>query len=302
MDQITKLDQIVKHLKKKQIKRKIAVALAQDSNTIGAIAQAIEQGFVDAFMLGNKEKIEQTALDENINPKIFEIIHIPDDTQAVTETVKMVKNGQADILMKGLVGTDKFLKAVLDKTEGLLPDKAIMSYVAVIEIPKYHKLLFVTDTAVLPNPDLKQKSAMLTYAVKMANSFGIENPKVALIAAAEKVNVTQSHTIDYAMMCKMVERRQLPKCTIDGPLDIFLACDPESVKIKGVPTPINGDADVLLFPTLDACNAFYKGLMLFGGGELAGLIQGTTKPVVVMSRSESPKSKFYCIALACLTA
>ena len=301
MNQITKLDQLVEHLKQKGIKRKIAVSLAQDSNTVGAISQAVEQGFVEAFMIGNRQKIEETARNENINPEIFKIIDIPDDNQAVIESVRMVKNGEADILMKGLVGTDKFLKAVLDKNNGLLPEKAIMSYVAVIEVPKYHKLLFVTDTAVLPNPDLKQKSAMLTYAVKMANSFGIENPKVALIAAAEKVNETQPHTIDYAMMCKMVERGQLPKCTIDGPLDIFLACDPESVKIKGVPTPINGDADVLLFPTLDACNAFYKGLMLFGCGELAGLIQGTIKPVVVMSRSESPKSKFYCIALACLT-
>jgi phosphate butyryltransferase len=301
MNQITKLDQIVEHLKQKGIKRRIAVALAQDSNTVGAIAQAIEQGFVEALMLGDRQKIEQTAINENIDPKIFNIVHIPDDTQAVIEAVRAVKNGQSDILMKGLVGTDKFLKAVLDKTEGLLPDKAIMSYVAVIEVPKYHKLLFVTDTAVLPNPDLKQKSAMLAYAVKMANSFGIDNPKVALIAAAEKINTTQTHSIDYAMMCKMVERGQLPKCTIDGPLDIFLACDPDSVKIKGVPTPVNGDADILLFPTLDACNAFYKGLMLFGGGELAGLIQGTTKPVVVMSRSESSKSKFYCIALACLT-
>lgn len=302
MSQITKLDQIVEHLKQKGIKRKIAVALAQDSNTVGAIAQATEQGFIDAFMIGDQQKIEQTARTENIDPSIFNIIHIPNDNQAVIESVRMVKNGQADILMKGLVGTDKFLKAVLDKNEGLLPEKAVMSYVAVIEVPKYHKLLFVTDTAVLPYPDLKQKTAMLTYAVKMANSFGIENPKVALISAAEKVVPNQPSTIDYAMMCKMVERGQLPKCTIDGPLDIFLACDPESVVIKGVNTPINGDADILLFPTLEACNSFYKGLMLFGGGELAGLIQGTIKPVVVMSRSESPKSKFYCIALACLTA
>lgn len=302
MNRIFKLEQIVEHLKQKNIKRKIAVALAQDSNTLGAVAQAISQGFVEAFMIGDKQKIEHTAQAENIDPAIFSIIHIPAEEQAVMEAVRMVRNGQADVLMKGLVGTDKFLKAVLNKTEGLLPDKTIMSYVAVIEVPKYHKLLFVTDTAVLPYPDLKQKAAMLKYAVKMANNFGIDNPKVALIGATEKVSVNQPYTIDYAMMCKMVERGQLPKCIIDGPLDVFLACDLESVAIKGVKTPVNGDADVLLFPTLEACNSFYKGLMLFGGGELAGLIQGTIKPVIVMSRSESPKSKFYCIALACLTA
>ena len=300
MNPITKLDQIAERLIQKGIKRRIAVAIAQDPNTTGAIARAIEQGFVEAFMIGDRQKTVQTALDENINPDIFNIIDIPDATRAVDRAVEMVKSGQADILMKGLVGTDKFLKAVLDKKSGLLPDNAIMSYVAAVEVPKYHKLLFITDTAVIPTPDIKQKSAMLTYAVKMANSFGIDNPKVALISATEKVSATQPHTTDCATLCKMVVRKQLPQCTIDGPLDIFLACDPESVKIKGVATPINGDADILLFPTLDACNAFYKGLMLFGAGELAGLIQGTEKPVVVMSRSESPKSKYYCIALACL--
>jgi phosphate butyryltransferase len=302
MEPITKLDQIVEHLIAKGGKKRVAVAWAQDQNTIGALAQAVEQGFAEAIMIGDKTQIERTATLEGINPSIFTIIHVPSDYEATTEAVRLVKSGEADILMKGLVGTDKFLKAVLDKQKGLLPEKAVMSYVAAIELPKYHKLLFVTDTAVIPYPDLQQKSAMLKYAVEMANRFGITMPKVALIGSAEKVSPSQQYTVDYAMMCKMVERGQLPKCIIDGPLDVFLACDPESVEIKGVPTPVNGDADVLLFPSLESCNSFYKGLMLFGGGELAGLIQGTIKPVVVMSRSESPKSKFYCVALACLMA
>ncbi len=302
MKPIRKLNQIVDHLRQKGIKKKVAVAWAQDQNTIGALAEAIHEGFVEALMIGDKDQIIQTAQAENIDPKIFTITDCKNDTNAIKKAVEIVRNGEADILMKGLVGTDKFLKAVLDKEKGLMPEKAIMSYVAAVELPTYNKLLFITDTAVIPNPDLNQKCAMLRYAVEMANKFGIENPKVALIGAAEKVVPTQQYTVDYAVMCKMVERGQLPKCTIDGPLDIFLACDPESVKIKGVPTPINGEADILLFPSLEACNSFYKGLMLFGGGELAGLIQGTIKPVVVMSRSESPKSKFYCVSLACLMA
>ena len=108
--------------------------------------------------------------------------------------------------------------------------------------------------------------------------------------------------MNYAILCKMVDRGQITDCIIDGPLDVFLACDPKSLEIKGVDTPVKGDADVLIFPTLEACNAFYKGLMLFAKGELAGLIQGTIKPVVVMSRSESALSKYYCIALSCLMA
>ncbi|HRS54653.1 MAG TPA: phosphate acyltransferase, partial [Bacteroidales bacterium] len=165
-----------------------------------------------------------------------------------------------------------------------------------------HKLLFISDTAVIPFPNIEQKKAMINYAVNMAKRFGINRPKVALISASEKVSSDVPNTVDYAILCKMVDRGQITDCIIDGPLDVFLACDPKSLEIKGVDTPVKGDADVLIFPTLEACNAFYKGLMLFAKGELAGLIQGTIKPVVVMSRSESALSKYYCIALSCLMA
>jgi len=300
MKPIRKLDQMVEYLKSKGEKKRIAVANAQDTNTIGALAEAVKNGFAEALMVGPKSEIESAARQQNIDPGIFQIIDIKDETEATFHARKLVKNDEADVLMKGLVGTDKFLKAVLDKKDGLLPPKAVMSYVCAIELPKYHKLLFVTDTAVLPFPDLKQKVAMLNYSVQMANKFGVEKPKVALIGASEKVSEGFPNSIDYAMISKMAERGQTKPCIADGPLDVFLACDSESVKIKGVNTPVGGDADVLLFPTLEACNSFYKGLMLFGGGELAGLIQGTEKPVVVMSRSESAKSKFYCVALSCL--
>ena len=302
MEPIRSLDEMVEHLKKNNKKKKIAVAYAQDPNTIGAIASAIKEGFVQAYMIGDKNEIIAKSKSEGIDPDIFTIIDIPDETAATKEAVRMVKHDEADILMKGLVGTDKFLKAVLDKKTGLLPPKAIMSYVCAIEVPKYHKLLFVSDTAVLPFPDLKQKIAMVNYSVNMAKKFGIEKPKVALIGASEKVSPNFPNSIEYALISKMAQRGQIKDCIVDGPLDLFLACDKKSVEIKGVKTPINGDADVLIFPTLEACNSFYKGLMLFGEGELGGLIQGTEKPVVVMSRSESSKSKFYCIALSCLMA
>lgn len=300
MSPIQSLSQLVEFVKQQNLKKKIAVAYAQDPNTIGAIAKAVNDGFVEALMIGDKAAIEQKSKEINIDPSIFNIIHIPDETKATIEAVNLVKSNQADILMKGLVGTDKFLKAVLDKEKGLLPEKAVMSYVCAIELPKYHKLLFVSDTAVLPYPDLKQKIAMVDYAVTMAKKFGISRPKVALVGASEKVNHSMPYSIDYALISKMVERKQIQDCIIDGPLDVFLACDKASIEIKGVPTPINGDADILIFPSLEAANSFYKGLMLFAGGELAGLIQGTIKPVVVMSRSESEASKYYCIALSCL--
>ncbi len=141
---------------------------------------------------------------------------------------------------------------------------------------------------------------MAGYAIDMAERFGINKPKIALIGASEKMNHHLNNSVDYAIMCKMAERGQIRNCIIDGPLDLFLACDRKSLDIKGVETPINGDADILLFPSLESCNPFYKGLMLFANGELAGIIRGTEKPVILMSRSESEKSKYYCIALSCL--
>jgi len=262
----------------------------------------VEKCSLEAIMIGDEQEIRSKSQAEGIDPEIFTIVHIPDDVAATQEAVRMARADEADVVMKGLVGTDKFLKAVLNKEQGLLPPKAVMTYVCALDLPKYNKLLFVSDTAVLPYPDLNQKIAMVNYSVKMAQRFGIEKPKVALISATEKPNKAFQSSLDDSLICKMAERGQIKDCIIDGPLDIFLACDPASVEIKGIPTPINGEADCLVFPSLESCNAFYKGLMLFAGGELGGLIQGTIKPVVVMSRSESEKSKFYCIALSVLMA
>ncbi|MEN6446085.1 MAG: phosphate acyltransferase [Candidatus Cloacimonas sp.] len=298
---ITKLSELSEKAKNSGKKTRIAVAVAEDNNTINAIIRATQDGFVKSILIGNEAKIKD-LIPADIAPNRLEILNITDSGRAVQEAVKMVRNNEADVLMKGLIGTETFLKAVLDKEKGLLPPKAVMSYACAIEIPKYHKLLFVSDTAVLIEPDLDQKIAMINYSVAMARKFGIEKPKVALLSATEKVTANMPETIDYSLLSKMAERGQIKNCLVDGPLDIFLACDPESLAIKGIQSPLEGDADILIFPNLESANSFYKGLMLFGAGELAGLICGTTKPVIVMSRSESEKSKYYCIALSCLMA
>lgn len=281
-------------------KTRIAVAVAEDSNTLGALARAANEGFVFPILIGSLQRISSLPEAADLPQDAYQIIDIPDQDEATKEAVRMVKSGEADVLMKGLIGTDKFLKEVLNKTRGLLPPKAVMSYTCALELPAYHKLLLISDTAVLPNPDLSQKVAMIKYSVRMANALDIACPKVALISATEKVSEAMPNTIDYALISKMAQRGQIKDCIVDGPLDVFLACDPPSLAVKGVQSPIAGDADILIFPNLETANAFYKGLMLFARGELAGLIQGTSKPVIVMSRSESENSKYYCIALSCL--
>jgi len=284
------------------LKRKfrVAVAWAQDPNTIGAIHRTVSEGFIDAQLIGRSSDIIKTCRSEGIDEKLFQIAEASSDLEASSLAVAMVKNGHADIVMKGLVGTDIFLKEVMDKEKGLMLPGAVLSYVGAIQIPAYNKLLFITDPAVLPYPNLAQKVSMVNYAVEMAEKFGVVKPKVALIAASEKTGKHFNGSDDYIKIKEMAGKGEIRECIIDGPLDLFLACDKSSVQIKGIKTPVNGEADILLFPSLESCNPFYKALMLFAGGELGGLIRGTTKPVVLMSRSESQSSKYYCLALSCL--
>lgn len=302
MEAITSLAQLAEHVRYKGTKTRVAVAVAEDANTFSSIARATREGFVQPILTGNRQRILELCHSEGEDASAFTILDFPDDISATREAVRMVKGGEADVLMKGLVGTDKFLKAVLDKQNGLLPPGAVMSYTCALELPTYPKLLFVSDTAVLIQPDLNQMAAMINYSVEMAHRFGIEIPKVALISATEKVGAAMPATMDHALLCKMNQRGQIKNCLVDGPLDVYLACDPTAMETKGVDTPIAGQADVLIFPNLETANAVYKSLTLFAGAELAGLIQGTTKPVVVMSRSESAASKYYCVALSCLIA
>ena len=291
------MEGMVLSLKKKY---RIAVAWAQDENSIGAINRAVKNGFIDAILIGDPSEIRKACKIHSIDENNFAIIKSENEVMASTEAVRMVKTGEADIAMKGLVGTDKFLKAVMDKEKGLMIPGAVLSYVCALELPAYDKLLFITDPAVIPFPDLRQKAAMARYAVEIVHKFGIEKPKVALIGASEKPSSHFHYSADYLEMCRMAERGEIGDCIMDGPLDLFLACDKKSVAIKGINTPVNGEADILLFPSLESSNPFYKGLMLFAKGELAGLIMGTEKPVVVMSRSESETSKYFCIVLSCL--
>ena len=281
-------------------KYRVAVAWAQDSNSIGALNKAVKNGLIDAVLIGNTSEIRNTCKNLSVDETNFTLVESENEILAASDAVRLVKTGEADIVMKGLVGTDKFLKAVMDKENGLLIPGAVLSYVCAMELPEYNKLLFITDTAVIPFPDLDQKIAMARYAIEMVQKFGIEKPKIALIGASEKPSHHFKYSADYSEMCKMAQEGRIGNCIMDGPLDLFLACDKKSIAIKGVNTPVNGEADILLFPSLESSNPFYKGLMLFAKGEIAGLIMGTEKPVVVMSRSESELSKYFCIVLSCL--
>lgn len=302
MDSISSFSQLTAHLQSVDTRKRLAVANAVDTHTLEAVFMAVDKGIVEAYLIGDVAAIESPDLfAHNPSPHIH-IVDIPDAKQATLEAVRMVKEGEADILMKGLVNTDVLLRAILDKEKGLMAPGKVLTYNAALEIPAYHKLLFFSDPAVIPSPNLLQRTAMIKYAIATAHKFGIDKPKVALIHATEVANPKIHYMQDYLDIMASWRRGEFGDVIMDGPLDIFLALDKERGSIKNVRTAVLGDADILIFPNFESANIFYKGVSLFGQAEMGGILQGTDKPVVMTSRSESVQSKFYSIAIACILA
>lgn len=281
-------------------KRKMIVAYGQDTHSIGATDMAIKAGLVTVTLVGDPEEIAKSCKAEGVDIDQYEIIPEKSDVKAVEIAVKAVNEGKYDVLMKGVVPTDKYMRGILNKEWGLLPPKATLSHITVLEIPKYHKLLTVSDVAVIPAPDFDQKKAIAKYLIQTANSLGIERPKIALIAPSEQVLPKVVSSVEASLLSVMGSRGQLGKADFDGPLALDVAIDPESVKIKKLSGPVAGDADCLLFPNIEAGNVFFKACAKFGGAELAAMVAGPTAPCVLTSRSDSIKTKLYSIALACL--
>jgi phosphate butyryltransferase len=202
--------------------------------------------------------------------------------------------------MKGLVSTDKYMKAILSKEHGLMNPGAVLSHVTVLENPNYHKLIVNSDAAVLTYPDLKQKIAITNYVIGVVQSLGIEKPKIALICATEQVSDKVPATMDAAVISKMAERGQIKGAFVDGPMALDVAIDKESAETKGVKSPVAGDADGLVFPNIDAGNVFYKTNTKLCGCEQAAMVAGANAPCVLSSRGDSSLTKLYSIALAAL--
>jgi len=300
MKSISSFAELTAHLTGLNCRKRMAVANAVDSHTLEAVLRAVDMGIVEAFLIGDVASIESPELFEhNLSPYIH-IVDVPEVHEATLEAVRMVRSGEADILMKGLVNTDVLLRAILDKKKGILKPGTVMTYNSVMEVPKYHKLIIFSDPVVIPSPNLVQRKAMINYAITTATKFGIKKPKIALIHATEVANPKIHYMQDYLDIMQMWRNGEFGDVIMDGPLDIFLALDVEKGSIKNVPTPVLGDADILIFPNFECANTFYKGLSLFAGAEMCGLLQGTDKPVVLTSRSESVDSKFYSIAMACV--
>jgi phosphate butyryltransferase len=283
-------------------RKKLVATSANDEHTIGAVKDAVDAGIVEAILIGDESKILEICEKNSINSSIFKIVNEPVEAIAASQAVAMVKAGKGDVLMKGSLSSDKYMKAILNKEQGLMEPGAILSHVTVIENSRYHKLLVVGDVAVIPIPELKEKTAILNYLVNTAKSLQIETPKVAVIAASEQVLPKMPACVDAAILAKMGERGQIKGAVIDGPLALDVAIDKESADIKGLKSPVVGDADCLLFPNIESGNVFYKSMTKLAGCEVGAMVVGAKVPCILSSRGDSVKTKLYSIALAALTA
>lgn len=298
---ITKLEQMFDVLKSKSKKRLVA-AFANDSHTIEAVSEAVDKGIIDGILVGDEEIMRKVCAQLGVDADKFKMVHEPDEVKAAVVAVALINSGEGDLLMKGLVSTDKYMRAILNKEKGLMNPGAVLSHVTVIENPHYHKLLVVGDVAIIPLPEFKQKIAILNYLVNTAKALGIEKPKVAVLAASEQVLVGMPSCVDAALLSKMAERGQIAGAYVDGPLALDTAIEKESADIKKLTGPVAGDADCLLFPNIEAGNIFYKTNTKLAGAELGAFVAGARVPCVLSSRGDSSKTKLYSIALAAMIA
>jgi phosphate butyryltransferase len=297
MKQLEKpLSSLVERVKGKAVKR-IAVAAAEDKAVLLSLGEAMKTGIIEPILVGSKGKIEAILAEINFPAGNIRILDEANPSISAEKAVELVKKGEAEILMKGFVGTGPLLKAVLDKEKGF-KKSGTLSHFALFDIPSYPKLLGITDAAMNISPDFNEKTEILLNAIDIMHRLGLEIPKVAIVSPVEVVNPKIESTVHAAMLSMMQKRGQIKGCLIDGPLALDNAISKVAAEHKGIFSEVAGDADLLLAPDLDAGNMLYKSLIFFAGGITAAIITGASVPIVLTSRSDSEESKFMSIVLA----
>jgi len=281
--------------------RKNLIAVnALDEHSLSAIADAVTSNIVNAIITGNRDEILKQCEEHQIDAGLFRIVHAETEEEAASVAVKIVHQVSGGILMKGLINSNKYLKAILDKTVGLVPAGNVLSHVSVIDNPNYHKLLMVSDVAIIPNPTIPQKIAMLNYLKQMALVLGIEKPKIAIISPSEVVIPSLVSSTDAFELMKVAATGQFEPAIVYGPMALDVALDKESAQIKNITSEVAGDADCLLFSNIDSGNIFYKVNTKLCGADQAAIVMGGKVPMILSSRGESKITKMNSIALAAL--
>lgn len=276
MKTIKDFNEVTARLKSQGIRRRVAVVCPRDPYTIAAVERASKEGFIEPVMLTG------------------------DDLQAAAEqAVTLAQERKIDMIMKGLIPSEILLKAILRHNGGLLPEGNMLTHTACAQFAAYPKLLFYTDAAVIPFPTHEQRIQQVRYIVGLCHAMGIEEPKVSLIHCSEEVNERHfPYTPGYRKIVQMGQDGIFGRCLIDGPLDLKTSCSAESLRVKGIASPIAGDADALIFPNIESGNVFHKTITLFNNASLASLLLGPSVPVVLTSRADAPETKYYSLAVA----
>ena len=302
MDSTYNFDMMAERLKDKHVT--VAVAQPKDDHTVEVVTRCLTERLADFILVADEECRETAERICKHSEGHAEVVMAADAKESASIAVKAVKNGRADVLMKGTVNTDVLLRAVLDKENGLLKPGQVMSHVAAAHIPEYGKMILFSDAAVIPRPDIDQFDAILTYTTDIFHRMnGVETTAhVALIHCTEKVSEKFPHTIAYQELKRRADDGRYGLTIMDGPMDVKTACDAESAHIKGINSNVAGKADILIFPNIEAGNTFYKTITYFAHASTAGLLCGVTSPVVVASRADTAESKYHSLIMACSLA
>ncbi len=272
----------------------------EESALLGAL-EAGQKGLIEPILVGPAAKIREVAAKAKADLGRAEIVDVPHSHAAAAKAVELVRQGKAELLMKGSLHTDELLGAVVARETGLRAGRRI-SHVFIMDVPTYHKVLIVTDAAISIAPTLEDKVDICQNAIDLAISLGVDRPKVAILAAVETVTSKMPATLDAAALCKMAERKQITGGVLDGPLAFDNAISKEAARTKGIQSEVAGDPDILLAPDLEAGNILAKQLSFLANADSAGLVLGAKVPIILTSRADSVRSRIASCAVGMLAA
>jgi phosphate butyryltransferase len=281
--------------------RTVAIAAAQEKEIILAAHDAETQDLCECILVGDRAVIKDVAQENSIDIRRMMIIHEPKPKLAARKVMELVRMGHAQMAMKGGIETGDFLRAALDKEVGLRVGR-LLTHVGIFEIPGFDRLIFISDAGVVVAPTMEQKIEIVQNAIFVAQRLGVEQPKVAILAATEMVNPKIPTTLDAANLSKMADRGQIKGGLIDGPLALDNAISLESAQIKGIKSDVAGRADILIPPDVEAANVLAKAITYFAKGNMAGVVVGGKSPIIVASRSDPHETKLVSMALGVLLA
>ena len=286
-------------VKSNPVKKRIVLACAHDEHSLDAVYEAYKEGIVTPVFVGKEDEIKQICEEQGLDFGDVSIYNEDDDVEAAKTAVRLIREGEGDFLMKGRMQTADLLRQVVNKETGLQVGK-IMSHVGLFQVPHYHKVVILTDGGMLLAPDLEQKVKIINNAVEVMHALGYEDPKVAVICGAEKLNKKAQESVDAAALKEMNVNGEITGCTVEGPISYDIALNKEIADFKGFESPVAGDADVLVMPNMAAGNMLGKAWVLNGDGTgmMAGIIVGAKVPIVLTSRGASAEEKFYSIVYA----